>query len=87
MYDDYDVMADQIASDIGPVFAVSQEEAHMLARFHFPTESEDVIEGVADALYRSYRPEQWGIDESAICKSCPVAARLASRAQRRGDAA
>jgi hypothetical protein len=52
-------MADQIASDIGPVYAVTQEEAQMLARFHFPNQSPEVIDGVAQSLYRSYRAEMW----------------------------
>ena len=32
MDDEYGVMADQIASDKGPVFAITQQEAQMLAR-------------------------------------------------------
>jgi hypothetical protein len=44
MDDEYGVMADQIASDKGPVFAITQQEAQMLARFCFPCESHEVIE-------------------------------------------
>jgi len=99
MYDEYDVKADQIASDIGPVYAVTQEEAHSLARFHFPNESPDVQEGVAKALYRSYCAEQWTDPQPCTCAKCERIAReideatnqwrarLATRLQRRGPSA
>jgi hypothetical protein len=51
---EYDAMADQIAFDIGPVVSVTIEEAYALARLTFPIEPREVIEGVAEALYRSY---------------------------------
>jgi hypothetical protein len=56
---EFDAMADQIASDIGPVYAVTLEEAQMLARFQFPNESPEAIDGVAQSLYRSYCAEMW----------------------------
>jgi hypothetical protein len=58
MDDEYGVMADQIASDMGPVFAITQEEAQMLARFRFPSEGHEVIESAGNALYRSYSSER-----------------------------
>lgn len=57
-YSEFDEIADQIASDISARDRMDFEEALSITRSWMPgAESRTVIEGVAVALWRSYRAE------------------------------
>jgi hypothetical protein len=52
-------MIDIIEDDMGPMVDLSLDEARMLAGFELGSESAESREQVAQALYRSYREEEW----------------------------
>lgn len=52
---DYRELADQIASDTVIPAGLSREEALALARTYFGSEAGELIDGIAEALYREFR--------------------------------